>query len=315
MAQAAHDIATLRQALDAVALHGSITKAALALGIHRPTFQHRVHAAKTRLGDAVIRPDQHPARLHTTIENGVVIVFNDAHYYPGEASTAHKAMLEAIKEFRPRMIVANGDVFDGSSISRHPRIGWEPKPTVKEELECVSERMGEIEKLAGGYAKLIRSRGNHDDRFETFLSANASQFEGVGGFTLQDHFPAWMCCWRVDINPASDGFTIIKHRYKGGAHAPYNNAKEAGCHFVTGHLHRLQISRHTNARGTWYGVDPGCLAEVSGDHSTEYTEDGVTGWRSGFAVLTYRHGLLLPPELVEVITPGVVTFRGKLYNV
>lgn len=305
----------LRAALDAVAQHGSITVAADALGVNRLTLQGRVNAARQRLDGVVTRVVENPARVHFNIENGVALVFSDAHYYPGEPSTAHRALLQAIKEFRPRVIVANGDVFDGASISRHPRIGWDNKPTVKEELEAVELRLGEVEKAAAGYARLIWPLGNHDVRFETYLAANAPQFQGVSGFTLKDRFPLWTPCWRCEVNAGEDGHTVIKHRWKNGIHAAHNNTVNGGVSFVTGHLHSLKVTPFTDARGTRYGVDTGTLAEVSGPQFVDYLEDGVTNWRSGFALLAFRHGRLLPPETVQVTAPGMVAFRGKEYAV
>lgn len=304
-----------QEALNALALHGSKTAAAHALGLSRTTFQHRVAEAQRTQPTTPTRLPDHAARLHIGIESGSVIIFNDAHYYPGDASTAHRAMLEAIKEFRPRGVVANGDIFDGASISRHPRIGWDNKPSVKEEIDAVTQRLDEIETVCGNYAWKAWTLGNHDARFESFLAANAGQFQGVQGFALKEHFQSWQMAWRLDINPGTESMTIVKHRWKGGVHAPHNNARDAGCHIVTGHLHAQHVARWTDARGTRYGVDPGCLADVRGEHATDYLEDGLTQWRSGFAILTFRHGRLLTPEVVSVVAPGVVEFRGKEWRV
>lgn len=314
---AAHSLSeeVKREALDAVALLGSISKAAVALGVSRTTLQSRVEVARACPPTIPTRIQDYSARLHITIDSGCVVIFGDAHYYPGEASTAHRAMLEFIKEFRPRGVIANGDIFDGASISRHPRIGWDKKPTVKDELEAVELRLTEVEEAAGAYAWKVWNLGNHDMRYELYLAANAPQYEGVTGFTLKDRFPQWMPAWRTDINPATDSHTITKHRWKGGVHAPHNNARDAGVSMVTSHLHAQHVARWTDARGTRYGVDPGCLAETLGEHSVDYLEDGLTQWRSGFAVLTYRNGRLLTPELVAVVAPGVVEFRGKEYRV
>lgn len=304
-----------QEALNALALHGNQTAAAQALGMSRTTFQHRVAEAQRTQPNTPTRLPDHAARLHIGIESGCVIVFNDAHYYPGEASTAHRAMIEAIREFRPRGVVANGDIFDGAGISRHPRIGWDRKPSVKEELDVVTQRLGEIEAACAGYAWKVWTLGNHDARFESFLAANAGPYQGVAGFALKEHFPAWQMAWRLDINPGLESMTIVKHRWKGGCHAVHTNARDAGCNMVTGHLHAQSVARWTDARGTRYGVDPGCLAEVRGEHATDYLEDGLTQWRSGFAILTFRHGRLLTPEVVSVVAPGVVEFRGKEWRV
>jgi len=40
-----------------------------------------------------------------------------------------------------------------------------------------------------------------------------------------------------------------------------------------------------------------------------YLEHNPVMWASGFAVLTYRNGVLLPPELVEVVD-GEAFFRS-----
>jgi hypothetical protein len=62
-------------------------------------------------------------------------------------------------------------------------------------------------------------------------------------------------------------------------------------------------------RGRRYGVDTGTLAEPKGPQF-HYVQAGPLNWCSGFAVLTYRGGKLLLPELVEVID-GVAWFRGE----
>ena len=62
------------------------------------------------------------------IEKGRVIVFSDAHFWPDHTTTAFKALLEMIKEFKPTAIVCNGDALDGASISRFPRMDWSKLP-------------------------------------------------------------------------------------------------------------------------------------------------------------------------------------------
>ena len=66
----------------------------------------------------------------------------------------------------------------------------------------------------------------------------------------------------------------------------------------------------TDARGTRYGVDTGTLTELPSEQTVGYLEDGITDWRAGFAVLTYKDGRLLWPDVCHVVAPGVVEFRG-----
>jgi len=250
------------------------------------------------------------ARRGITMEKGRVVVFSDAHFWPDEVTTAYKALLVIIKEFKPKVVVANGDIFDGSQASRHARIGWENTPSVKEELEACKEMMAGIEKVSKG-AELIWTLGNHDARFETFLSAQTSMYEGVSGFTLKDHFPMWKPCWSYWVNED----TCIKHRWKGGFGAGRANALNSGVNMITGHTHNLAVQPLTDYNGTRYGVQTGCLADPNGRQFEAYTEDSPKDWRSGFALLSFEHGKLLLPELIQVFDEEHIEFRGCLTKV
>jgi hypothetical protein len=138
------------------------------------------------------------------------------------------------------------------------------------------------------------------------------EFEGVPGFDLRDHFPRWRFSMSLFIN----GHTMVKHRWHNGVHATWNNVLKSGVSIVTGHLHALGSRAYTDYRGTRYAVDTGTLAHLFGEQFT-YSEDCPANHRSGFAVLTFHKGRLMPPELLEVIDEdeGLVCFRGQVFNV
>lgn len=254
---------------------------------------------------------EHPHRIELTVKDGVVLVGSDAHYWPGDNSPAHRAFVKFTRELRPAAVIMNGDAFDGASISRHPPIGWASRPTVIDEIEACQERLGEIEKAKPVKCKLIWSLGNHDARFETRIATVAPEFAMVHGVALQDHFPAWAPCWSTWISDT----VVIKHRFKGGIHAPHNNTLWAGKSMVTGHLHSAKVQPITDLNGTRYGVDTGCLADTFGKQFRDYSEDSPRNWRSGFAVLTFKGGQLLQPELVLAWDDKHVQWRGELHRV
>ncbi len=255
-------------------------------------------------------PARIKGRKSVELSGGIVLVGSDAHYWPGPPSTAHRAFVKFCKKLKPSIVVMNGDVLDASSISRHPPIGWNHIPSVKDELEVCQERLSEIGRAALK-AQKFWPLGNHDARFETRLAQVAPEFKDVHGISLADHFPNWIGCWSLHINKN----TVIKHRYKGGIHAPYNNAVNAGTSIVTGHLHSQKVTPHTDYTGTRYGVDTGCIADCYADAFQDYLEDNPRSWRSGFCVLTFHNGSLLPPELVTVMDENHVYFRGSLHEV
>jgi hypothetical protein len=89
----------------------------------------------------------------------------------------------------------------------------------------------------------------------------------------------------------------------------------SGKTIVTGHLHQLKVTPLSDYNGRRYGVDSGTLADPYGPQFEAYTEQNPMNWASGFVVLTFKDGRLLPPELVTVMDDGVVAFRGELIEV
>jgi DNA-binding Lrp family transcriptional regulator len=271
-----------------------------------------VAAAKNSPDAKIFYPDN-GIRATTEIDSGVVMVASDCHYWPDLISTAHRAFVKLVKDLKPRIVCINGDAFDGASISRHPAGGmWQAIPSVKQELEACQDRLEEIQKAAGN-AHLSFLWGNHDLRFNARIQQQVGDtFKGVMGMNLTEHFPLWRFSMSLMIN----GDTMIKHRYHNGIHAIYNNILKSGTSMVTGHLHSLKVTPFTDYNGSRYGVDTGTLSPINAAAFT-YGEDSPANHRSGFAVLTFHEGRLMPPELCEVIDEdeGIVYFRGQVIKV
>lgn len=245
--------------------------------------------------------------MEITLKDGVFVIGSDAHYWPESISAGHKAFVAVINHLKPDYVVLNGDICDFPQISSHHKIGWETRPTLKSELEAVQDRLAEIEKVAGN-AKLIRTIGNHDSRFDSRLSHFSPEYEGIMGTRLSDHLPRWTETWAIRVN----GECQIKHRWHNGIHATYNNTLKSGISIVTGHLHSLKVTPWTDLRGDRYGVDTGTLADINSPQF-HYMEATSRNWRSGFAVLTFKDGKLMPPELCQVIDDSHAYFRGSVF--
>jgi hypothetical protein len=286
----------------------------------RQVYRRRA-GIEARTGQQIPAPDnggkhrarsniKHDARQHFRVSDGIVLVGSDAHYWPDIITPAHRAFVRFAKMLKPAAIIMNGDVFDGASVSRHPSIGWEHKPSVIEEIDACTDRLAEIENAAPK-AEKFWTLGNHDARFESRLANVAPEYARLHGVHLKDHFPHWQPCWSVWINDD----VVVKHRWKGGIHATHGNTVNSGKTMITGHLHSLKVSPWTDYTGTRWGVDTGTLAAPFGEQFVDYTEDNPVNWRSGFAVLTFHEGELLDPELVRVRDDTSVVFRGKVWPI
>ena len=257
----------------------------------------------------------YPKLLSRAVSDGVVLVASDAHVWPGPDTTALKALLEVTRMLGKsvRMLVANGDWLDGASTNRHEPHGWSRRPSAKEELDAVGDalhRWRVAAKPARTGAASIYTVGNHELNFERRLAARVPQYEGLHGMRLADHFSDWELTWSLWLNRNSAHPVMIKHRQAGGVHAAYNNTLKGGVTMVTGHTHVLEVKPWGDYRGRRWGVQTGCVADP-GAPSFEYAENGYSPSCAGFAVLTFRDGRLMPPEICEVIE-GRALWRGEV---
>lgn len=273
------------------------------LGIVLPALNDRTGRLDAEAG----LPKQGIRRIANV--TGAVVVFSDAHFWPGVETVAYKALMEVLPVVKPAMVVANGDILDGARISRHDRIGWENRPRLADEIDAAREKMDAIRDRSRR-ATHVFNLGNHDVRFAKYLANNAPEVEGLLGTELGDHIRHWDIGWTLMLNDAQ---AMIKHRWHGGIHAAWNNVVKGGVTTVTGHTHALESRPYTDYRGKRWGIQTGTLLELGPECGpTFYREDAPEGAAApGFAVLTFgKDGKLSPPALCEVMD-GHAYFRGE----
>ena len=279
--------------------------------IELPTFNSQREEKKSPLKK--IEQTPHNVRRGIDVDKVKrVIVFSDAHF-TDTTTTAFKALLMMIDTFKPEVIVCNGDAFDGQVLSRFPSINYDAKPSVLDELSYCRQHLDEIVAHKPAGCELIWTLGNHDMRYESWLVNKVPEYSGVDGFSLKYHFPEWKTCWSYWIGEN----TVIKHRFKGGRYAGYNNLLASGnTNIITGHTHVLCVSPISNYQGNFYGVQTGCLADPLSS-TFEYCEDSPKDWRSGFVMLSFDQGRMLMPELIMVSDEqnGEFEFRGCINKV
>ena len=249
---------------------------------------------------------------HYAVPDGAVVVSSDHHYWPGIVPVAHRALLKVLRIVKPRLKILNGDVFDGSTVNRHPPLGWAERPSAVDELHACQERVGEIEQALPRGCERLWVVGNHDERFDRTLATQAPQFAGLQGTRLADHFHGWEFTRTAWINRQTDHPVIAMHNFANGIHAGYNNAMKSGVTIVTSHTHALECKPYNDLRGRRYGVQTGTVADIDGPQF-EYAGNRPSQACSGFAVLTFRDNHLLCPELCQVID-GKAWFRGEVVS-
>lgn len=259
-------------------------------------------AERDGCGKLKITMPENKQRATMHLPNGTILVGSDCHYMPGEPSTAHLAFIEAIKLVKPDVICLNGDVAEFGTISRHPALDLTPKPSLKDELHIVRDRVGEIERVAGN-AVLHHTWGNHDLRLQVRLANQSPEFAGL--IDLDMFMPGWLHSMSLLVN----NNTMILHKWAQGVHASFNNVVKGGLSIITGHTHRLNCRPFTDYRGTRYGIETGSMADFDND-CFNYTQETPKSWENGFVLLTFKDGELLYPEFCQVKN-GHAFFRGQ----
>jgi hypothetical protein len=127
----------------------------------------------------------------------------------------------------------------------------------------------------------------------------------MGGFQLTDQFPDWKMTWRLDVGKQ---FSVV-HDWHKGIHAAYNNAMKSGRTIVSGHTHALQVRPLNKWGGRVWGIECGMLADPNWSVLNYQLAREGQG-QPGFAVLTFRDGVMATPEIVEV-NDGAAWFRGE----
>lgn len=239
--------------------------------------------------------------------NGTAIIFSDAHFWPNCTGPAYYGLLEVISKLKPKVILDNGDSFDGASISRHSPISFEHLPTLADEYENCKAHMKEIKDVAPKKVKLYRNVGNHDLRFEAKMASKVPEMIGMPSTTISELFPEWKHNYSVVFNDD----VIAMHKWHCGIHAAWNNVLKGGKSIITSHTHRLGVRFHTDYSGKRFAGETGTLADPKGPQFS-YGLDTPGNHQEGFMVIDFdEHGA--HPDVAELVGDRI-RLRGKYYG-
>jgi hypothetical protein len=260
-----------------------------------------VYAKYEKLQNVVGAEWLYPQVLTEEVTDGCVLVGGDAHIWPGVNTLMMKAFIKIAKLVKPCIICLNGDIIDGARVSRHGATLGSAAPKVSAEIDAAKAWMDQLPKTE----RRIFTIGNHDMRVDNYLANQASELEDYAG-RLADRFPLWEFCYSFQINDDVE----IRHRFRAGIHAAYNNAQVSGWTTVTNHTHAQQCTAVRNRRGSHWGVETGMLGDPN-HKAFQYGEGATSRAHPGFALLSFdENGYLMPPEFCQMVN-GRPVFRGK----
>lgn len=288
------------------AYNGNIHRAAADLKVSTSSIHHRMNKFRERFPNGVdegafsAQGWTYPRCIKINAPNTKWIIGSDLHVWSGEPPEIYHAFCTIARRLKVSGIVLNGDIIDGARISRHAIPLRSHSPKISHEIDTAKKWL----KLLPNAQYKCWTMGNHDIRLDNYIAANASELDDYI-ISLQEHFREWQMAYAFEIN----NNTEVRHRFRSGIHAAWNNTLHAGINMVTGHTHQLSLTAQRDRRGSRYGIETGMLSDPEGPQF-EYTEGAPSRAQQGFAVLTFdQDGHLMPPELCEMIK-GRPIFRG-----
>ena len=248
----------------------------------------------------------YPREHHINLRNATVMCAGDLHMWPlarVPLSPIKAAFRRVAQELQPDAIVFNGDLIDGTRISKHPALRAQNPPKPLDEIIAASDFLLSLPEAA----HRVVTMSNHDVRVDHYIANQAPELADMMP-RLVDRLPGWTMAYSAVVNDETE----IRHETgSGGIHVRHNNATRVGRTIVTGHTHQLGVSPVYTRHGTHYGIECGMLSHPH-EPMFEYTWGRPTRWQPGFVVLTYDdEGALMPPELCEW-TPRGAVFRGRV---
>ena len=231
---------------------------------------------------------------------------------------AWHSFLSAIRDLKPDMVYLNGDILEGSEISRYPKIpGW--TIPLQMEFDFAKEMFRQIREVFDG--ELWWGAGNHGlDRIASYLTQVAPAFANLdtlrfdrlvdlGGMNVKLAQGGTIASPRDQEDQKMGvllyGFYRIHHGTKLGQTPYLTELRSATYSGQSGHVHRAGIAYGTTERLrslSWMSTPMGCT-ERGG---RAYIKDPNAGWQTGFGVAwLYPNGKV---HQYPVVTDGDVCY-------
>lgn len=235
-----------------------------------------------------------------------------------------RTFLSEIKRLQPDYVVFNGDILEGSEISRHPKIpGW----SVPLQLEFDFARtMFEQTRQVTQDAEVIWTAGNHGlDRLASYLSQVAPALSGLRNLRFDkladlDGLGVKLAQGGSLASPEGQedelpGILLHDYLIHHGTllgQTPYRSellkALRSG---QSGHVHRAGIAymSHEGQSISWMSTPMGCSPSAG----RAYMKGRHTGWQMGFGIFFLHPGGRVHQYPV-ICDRGVAVCEGMVYE-
>lgn len=269
---------------------------------------------------------KHPDLERELVGTKLVLSISDTHATFLDPFTWY-VFLSTCRDLKPDVVVLNGDILEGSEISRHPKIpGW--TIPLQLEFDFAQEMFRQVRAAVGKGCRIVWTAGNHGlDRIAAYLTQVAPALANLR--TLR--FDKLVDLAGLDIELAQGGTIAsplgtenqhpgillwdkyhVHHGTKLGDNPAMTELRVSGRSGQSGHVHRPGLVYATTAAQsglTWMSTPMGCQ-HIAG---RAYMKGPTTGWCMGFGVAFVHQGGRV--HHYPVVTEGdVAIVEGYAYE-
>lgn len=227
--------------------------------------------------------------------------------------------LSTARDLQPDVLLFNGDILEGSEISRHPKIpGW--TIPLQREFDFAREMFRQAREVCPD-ARVIWTAGNHGlDRIASYLTQVAPAFANLDSLRFDElagvqEYGVELAQGGTIASPKGTeddppgvllyGFYRCTHGTKLGESPALTELRAAGRSGQSGHVHRgMVIHGTTEAQAglSWMSTPMGCAHRAG----RAYMKGLTTGWQRGFGIAVLGPG----PRVHQY---PVITESGSAY--
>lgn len=175
--------------------------------------------------------------------------------------------------WQPDVLILNGDQLDFYDLSDFDK---DPKrsETIQDEIDVWHSNVAEPQRRAVQNARVLKLKGNHEERLERFLARHGRALNGLRALEYQNllemqRFGIERCDDEVVLNQN----LLVTHgslvrRWAGASAQSTLAALRYGISVIVGHVHRSGFVSVRTWNGQVYGVENPCLCRLDPPYTT-----------------------------------------------
>jgi predicted phosphodiesterase len=212
-----------------------------------------------------------------------VACISDVHY-PYQDQKAEEIALAFLSDYKPDVIVWNGDIFDFYAVSQYEK-NINKKMNIQDEIDYGVDRIRTwMETIAP--KKAYFRQGNHESRLARLANKAAPALTALRSLSLEANvdFKSLGIEFIPDHQDLFIGSLLFIHGTvvrKHGGNSARGHYEQYGCSVMMGHTHRLAVTYKRSKHATHTLIENGTLC----DFDVEYAQ--FPDWQQGFTTIEF----------------------------